>query len=126
MMDVKLIVVGGKHAGTEIQVPGPKFFIGRGEDCHLRPQSEQISRHHAAILLESGSVAVRDLSSRNGTYVNGERITEQTELKNGDRVQLGPLEFDVELAVSMSGRKRPSRRHGRLETGEAAGERHCR
>jgi len=107
MMDVKLVVVGGKHAGTEINVPGPKFFIGRAEDCHLRPQSEQISRHHAAILLESGFVVVRDLGSRNGTHVNGNLISGDQELKNGDRVKLGPLEFKVELAVSLSGRKRP-------------------
>ncbi len=106
-MDVKLIVVGGKHAGQEVEVPGPRFFIGRAEDCHLRPQSEQISRHHAAILIESGFVAVRDLGSRNGTYVNGELLTGEHELKNGDRLKLGPLEFEVELAVSLSGKKKP-------------------
>jgi predicted component of type VI protein secretion system len=106
-MDVKLVVAGGKNAGKEVPVAGPKFFIGRAEDCHLRPQSDQVSRHHAAILIDPGYVAVRDLGSRNGTFVNDQRVTREQELKNGDRLKFGPLEFTVELAVSMSGQKKP-------------------
>ncbi len=106
-MEVKLIVVGGKHAGQKVPVAGPKLFIGRAEDCHLRPGSDLISRHHAVILVEEGFVSVRDFGSKNGTFLNGERIKTERELKNGDRLKLGPLEFEVELAVGVGGKKKP-------------------
>ena len=106
-MDIKLVVVGGANAGQEVPVPGPKFFIGRAEDCQLRPRSDQVSRYHAAILVEEGFVAVRDFGSRNGTFVNGERVRTERELKNGDQLRLGPLEFEVWLAVEVGGKKKP-------------------
>jgi pSer/pThr/pTyr-binding forkhead associated (FHA) protein len=106
-VDVKLIVVGGKHPGQEIPAPGPKFFIGRAEDCQLRPRSEMVSRHHCVLLVEEGFVAVRDFGSKNGTFVNGEQVKAERELKAGDRLRIGPLEFDVQLTVSVSGKKKP-------------------
>jgi pSer/pThr/pTyr-binding forkhead associated (FHA) protein len=104
-MQVKLIVAHGKHAGQEVTVPGPKFFVGRAEDCDLRPQSDLISRHHCALLVEEGFVAVRDFGSKNGTYVNDQRVRTETELKSGDRLKIGPLEFEVQLAVEVGGKK---------------------
>jgi predicted component of type VI protein secretion system len=106
-MEVKLIVLEGKNAGKEIPVPGPKFFIGRAEDCHLRPQSDAVSRHHCAVLVENGFVSVRDFGSKNGTFVNGERITTERELKTGDHLKVGPLEFEVRLSVPVGGKKKP-------------------
>jgi pSer/pThr/pTyr-binding forkhead associated (FHA) protein len=106
-MEVKLTVVGGKSAGKQIPVAVPKFLIGRAEDCQLRPQSDLVSRHHCAILLEEGMAVVRDFGSRNGTFVNEERIRNERELKNGDRLKVGPLEFDVHLTVEIGGKKKP-------------------
>jgi pSer/pThr/pTyr-binding forkhead associated (FHA) protein len=106
-MEVNLIVTAGKNAGQKISVAGPKFFIGRAEDCNLRPHSDLISRHHCAILVEEGYVAVRDFGSKNGTFVNGERVRAEQELKNGDRLKVGPLDFDVELTVAVGGKKKP-------------------
>jgi len=106
-MDVKLVVLEGKNAGQKVPVPGGKFFIGRGADCQLRPQSDQVSRHHAVILAEDGFVAVRDLGSRGGTFVNGQRVKTEQELKNGDQLRLGPLNFELELAVEIGGKKKP-------------------
>ncbi len=107
MADVKLVVVGGKHAGKEVRVPGPGFIIGRVEGCHLRVHSRQVSRHHAAILIESGIVAVRDLGSRTGTYVNGELVTGDRRLENSDLLKLGPLQLEVELADSLQVKSKP-------------------
>jgi pSer/pThr/pTyr-binding forkhead associated (FHA) protein len=104
-MDVKLIVVLGKHAGQEIPVTTPKFFIGRAEDCNLRAHSEQVSRHHCVIVIEEGYVAVRDFQSKNGTFVNGRRITGETELKSGDRLKVGQIELDVHIAATVRGKK---------------------
>ncbi len=104
-MEVKLVVVGGKHAGTAIPIPGPKFLIGRGEGCHFRPQSHLVSRNHCAILVQEASVAIEDSGSTNGTFVNGEKVQQQ-ELKNGDRIKVGMFELEVELSASLEGKKK--------------------
>ena len=87
-------------------VTGPKFFIGRSEECQLRPNSDLVSRHHCAIMVDEGLVTVRDFGSRNGTFVNGERIRGEEELKAGDKLKVGPLEFEVQLGVSLGGPKK--------------------
>ena len=106
-MDVKLIVVGGKQAGKEIPAPGPSFVIGRAEGCQLRPNSDRVSRRHCEIFFKEGLAAVRDFGSKNGTFVNGERLQGERELKNGDHLKVGPLEFEVQLSVSVSGKRKP-------------------
>ena len=102
-MEVKLVVVGGRHAGKEIPVTGPQFLIGRGERCQLRPQSDMVSREHCAIVVEEGTVVVRDLNSRNGTFVNQQRVEGSRKLHSGDRLKIGPLEFEVRLATRLNG-----------------------
>ncbi len=96
-MKVQLIVVRGKPEGKVIPLAGPKFKIGRGETCHLRPNSEQVSREHAEFTIESSAVIVRDLGSRNGTLVNGKALTTECKLKDRDLVQVGPLTFAVSI-----------------------------
>jgi len=97
-MKVQLIVVRGKPEGKVIPLAGTNFKIGRGETCHLRPNSEQVSREHAEFTIESNSVIVRDLGSRNGTLVNGKALTtEPQKLKDRDLVQVGPLTFAVSI-----------------------------
>jgi len=107
-MDVKLVVVGGKHAGTQIPVAGPSFLIGRAEQCQLRPNSDQIAREHCQIDVEQGRALIRDLQSKTGTFINGERVTGERELRNGDRLRVGQLEFEVQLTVSVGGKKKPA------------------
>lgn len=96
-MKVQLIVVQGKPEGKSIPLNGPTFKIGRGETCHLRPGSEQVSREHAEFTVSADGVSVNDLGSRNGTLVNGRAITAPSPLKNGDLVQVGPLTFAVSI-----------------------------
>ena len=106
-MEVELVIVGGKQAGREIPVSGPEFLIGRGAECQLQPRSKLISRKHCAIVVEKDSAAIQDFGSTNGTFVNGEKIQGLRELKGGDRVKIGGLEFEVHLAVSPEGKKKP-------------------
>lgn len=107
-MEVKLIVTSGKNRGKEIVLPGPQFLIGRGEGCHLRPASERISRKHCAIVVSEGRVTARDLKSTNGTAVNGERIADEKELKNGDIINVGGvIEFEIQFTVAVGGKKGP-------------------
>ena len=105
-MDVKLKVLGGSNAGREIKIPISKFLIGRGEDCHLRPKSDLISRQHCAILIEDGKVFVQDLS-KNGTFVNEERIDGRRELKTGDKLRIGQLQFEIAIGTTLAPIKQP-------------------
>ena len=106
-MKVELKVVGGSRSGQSIPITIPQFMIGRASDCHLKPRSELISRYHCTILSEEAYVAVRDLGSKNGVYVNGERVVGERELKNGDKLMIGPLEFEVVLSVALKGEMKP-------------------
>jgi pSer/pThr/pTyr-binding forkhead associated (FHA) protein len=105
-MEVQLTVLAGAKAGQVIRITGAKFFIGRSEDCHLRPLSDLISRHHCVIVTDGNYAGVRDFNSRNGTFVNGERVQVERQLFNGDRLKVGPLEFEVAL-VDQPAKKRP-------------------
>ena len=96
-MEVKLVVTNGRRRGREIRVKGPKFFIGRAEDCHLRCASDLVSRHHCVILVTSDAVSVRDLGSRNGTFVNGRPASPERRLSPGDHLVVGQLDFDVRI-----------------------------
>jgi len=62
--------------------------IGRESTCDLVLDDEGLSRVHARVTTDGG-LALEDLGSTNGTYVNGARIT-KVALREGDRVQFGP------------------------------------
>lgn len=95
MLRAELKVLEGKHQGKAISLNVKQFLVGREPDCHLRPNSEMVSRHHCVFLVDDYTVRVRDLGSTNGTYVNGERIQGQIVLKPGDRVEIGKLSFEL-------------------------------
>lgn len=95
MLQAKLRVASGKQEGSEISLSGGKFLVGREEDCHLRPNSDLVSRHHCVFTVDEFTVRLRDLGSTNGTFVNGERIRGAVVLNNGDRVVIGKLELDA-------------------------------
>ncbi|MEX2140591.1 MAG: FHA domain-containing protein [Pirellulales bacterium] len=106
-MELTLKVMTGRNAGQVVRVPVNKFLIGRSDDCHLRPHSDLISRHHCAILIDNGVVAVRDFNSRNGTFVNGEKVFGQTTLKTGDKLSVGQLVFEVHASHGEPVQHRP-------------------
>lgn len=108
MLKVLLIVVQGKPEGKTIPIVGSVFRVGRGEDCHLRPTSEEVSRRHAEFRIEAETVTVADLGSRNGTKVNGKLLTGPHTLKGGELVQIGPLTFAVAIQGAAASQATPS------------------
>jgi len=66
----------------------PVTLLGRGTDCDLRLVDPGVSRHHAELRVEGQLVALVDLGSTNGTFVNGQPVR-RIELQNGTRVTLG-------------------------------------
>lgn len=104
-MQVRLKVLQGSKTGKEIKLPTPQCLVGRSEECHLRPQTDAISRRHCLIMTTENEVVVRDLKSRNGTFVNGEKVVEEAVLLSGDKLQIGPLSFEVLIETAKA--KRP-------------------
>lgn len=68
------------------------FTLGRSEDADHTVYSSKVSKEHAAILRVGDHYAIRDLDSTNGTFVNGERVSEFV-LADGDIVHLAHVEF---------------------------------
>ena len=106
-MQVSLKVVGGKNDGRLIAINVPEFVIGRGETAHLRPQSDLVSRAHCSVLVADGKVVLRDLGSRNGTFLNDERLEGEQQVTIGDRFRVGRLQFEFQIDHAVAGSKKP-------------------
>lgn len=94
-MSIKLLIIQGRPQGKGLLFPEGEYVFGRGDECHVRPNSDWVSRQHCLLRVTSNSCFLRDLGSRNGTLVNGVRLIEECTLRNGDQVQIGPLVFEV-------------------------------
>jgi pSer/pThr/pTyr-binding forkhead associated (FHA) protein len=101
-MKLSLIVLTpGKMEGKTIPITLSQFLIGRDPQCQLRPASPLISKRHCALQVRDDRVFVHDFDSTNGTLINGTPIKGETELTNGDRLKVGPLEFRVVVEISV-------------------------
>lgn len=67
--------------------------LGRGNDNKIIIKDPYISKKHFKIVKDEENYYLEDLNSANGTYLNGERLMDVVELKNGDRITTGQLEF---------------------------------
>jgi two-component system response regulator HydG len=72
--------------------------IGRGEDCEINLLDPLCSRVHAEVRFESGRWLVRDAGSRNGTYVNQQKLDEEAVLVEGNTLKVGSAEFEFRLS----------------------------
>src|SRR5262245_59016598 len=97
MLQADLKVLGGKFQGKLIPLNTKKFLVGREQDCHLRPNSDMVSRHHCIFLVDDFTVRLRDLGSTNGTRVNGEMVRHEVVLNDGDKITIGKLELQLAL-----------------------------
>jgi hypothetical protein len=97
-----------------LDLPG-RYVVGRSNDCDIQlamgHDMLSVSRHHCLLIFRPPNLAVRDLGSSNGTYVNGEKVGRRSsmdepemidfdngpehELKTGDELRLGRLAFQV-------------------------------
>jgi len=97
----RLRVISGPDTGVEIPL-GRNVAIGRAvEGPGSLPSDHELSRSHArVVMLSPGSYALEDSGSTNGTYLNGWRIPSSQLLSNGDRIQVGGSELEVQLPES--------------------------
>jgi DNA-binding CsgD family transcriptional regulator len=88
-----------------------RSVLGRSSDCDLIIPEITVSRRHAEVSVRKGRVTIRDLGSRNGTYVDGERIRDCRTLDPLQRIRLGSVSF-----VLSTGGPQEGSFHSELET----------
>src|ERR1700753_2686420 len=116
----------GTGEKQSIEVPeGSELSIGREVGNDLLLDDEEVSRHHAILRsTEGGGLELQDLSSRNGTFVDGVKITRQR-LHGGEQIKIGDTTIEVPASVPIADQAtRLEPRSGgsgeRAETGGAA------
>jgi hypothetical protein len=90
----RLVIEAGERVG-ETFLLGETFAIGREAGNDLALSDMTVSRRHCVLTGKGGAFFIRDEGSANGTFVNGERITERS-LSPGDRLQVGSVVFRFE------------------------------
>ena len=91
----ELIIRTGKHDGKKLVLPERENIIGRGDECHLKLTSPDVSKEHCLLRVTPEGIYARDLESRNGTWVNEQRIEQERLLSPGDMLRIGPMQFQV-------------------------------
>lgn len=82
----------------DIELTVEPVSIGRSREADIPLLDDKVSRVHCGIRLSEGKFYLKDLKSRNGTYVNGQRVEDTIEIKAGDRIQIGSTVFVMEAA----------------------------
>lgn len=82
----------------DIELTGEPLSIGRSREADIPLLDDKVSRVHCGIRLSDGEFYLKDLKSRNGTFVNGQRVEDTVKLKAGDRIQVGSIVFVLEPA----------------------------
>lgn len=95
-MEVNLVFVRKDGTTQTFPLPSAVTFVGRRQDCDMCIPLSVVSRRHCEIYTEHSKAHVRDLKSRNGTFVN-EKSVEETQLKAGDVLRVGPVKFIIQI-----------------------------
>ncbi|MDC4233973.1 FHA domain-containing protein [Actinomyces sp. B33] len=90
-----LLITGGPLVGTALPLGASPIVIGRSPACTLVLEDEYASSRHAALSPGSDGWWIEDLSSRNGTFVDDERLTEPRPLKAGDIIRIGQTTLEL-------------------------------
>lgn len=96
----KLVFTDPKFAGMAYEFVREKTRVGRADDNLLVIRDASVSATHCEILVNGQEVIVRDLDSRNGTFVNGSRLKgQQAQVKSGGSVRFGTVEARIEMEL---------------------------
>lgn len=103
----RLVVLTAGMTGRTHELKVEKTTIGRLEDNDFQIPEPSVSSHHCEILLRGSEVLIRDLNSTNGTFINGEKITESV-LKPDQTLRLGQIELRLETGVAGAAAQGPT------------------
>jgi serine phosphatase RsbU (regulator of sigma subunit) len=101
-------MVRGPEPGRRFELEADRAVIGRHPECEIVLDVAAVSRQHAVLSRHEGRFFVEDLGSRNGTYVNGRRLSELTPLATGDRIVICDVTFEFFANTWELGGPRPS------------------
>ncbi len=97
-----LNVLEGPLTGKTYEVTAAGLCIGREPTCEIVVTDAGVSRQHARVLLHNGMVWVQDVGSRNGVFVNGNRVPDHKQIKSGDKVSVGISVFQLAMQARTS------------------------
>lgn len=95
----KLVVLTQSMAGRSCDLVAERTTVGRVEDNAFQIAEPSVSSRHCEILLRGTDVVIKDLNSTNGTFINGEKISEGV-LKPGQTLRLGNVELKLDAPAA--------------------------
>jgi sigma-B regulation protein RsbU (phosphoserine phosphatase) len=118
----RLVVENGNDKGMIFPLVQPSISIGRSASNAIQIVDRRVSRQHAELRAEGGTYGVKDLGSKNGTYVNGKLIEGDRILGSGDRVQVGDTIMVFEHEIQRRRSREDTTKAVRLVAEKAWGE----
>ena len=106
----RLVVLSEGLTGRSHELKAEKTTVGRVEENAFQIPDSSVSSRHCEILLQGNDVIIRDLNSTNGTFINGQQITEAT-LKPSQILRLGQVEVRLESDQPPSAQKKMTLDH---------------
>jgi pSer/pThr/pTyr-binding forkhead associated (FHA) protein len=101
----RLVVLSEGLTGRSHELKSERTTVGRVEDNTFQIPDSSVSSHHCEVLLKGSDIVIRDLNSTNGTFINGQQITEAV-LKPSQILRLGQVEVRLEGDQSAAAQKR--------------------
>ncbi len=98
----KIRIVNGPYRGREKTLVDKAMTIGRDAEAGVQILDRSASRFHAEVFPVGGMWFVRDLDSKNGTYVNDEKIGDEELLREGDVIKIGSTQLAYESGAALS------------------------
>ncbi len=95
-MDVNLVYLMKAGQAKSFTVSSTVITIGRRHDCDLVIPLSVVSRKHCELYMDRSKLMLRDLGSKNGTYVNGYKVEEKP-ISPGDQITIGPVSLLVQI-----------------------------
>ena len=89
-----LRILQGATPGKEFELNGDRWVVGRSPECDVVLDVAAVSRRHVILSKESGDFFVQDLGSRNGTYINADRVEDRAPLRDGDKMLICDVLFE--------------------------------
>ncbi|QDU60922.1 Phosphoserine phosphatase RsbU [Planctomycetes bacterium Pan216] len=87
-MNASIHLLNGNNAGQRVELTTETVRMGRHPDCEVVIDASSVSRFHARLIRDGDQYLIEDLKSRNGTYVNGQRVEGTVPLRDNDRVKI--------------------------------------
>jgi serine phosphatase RsbU (regulator of sigma subunit) len=89
-----LTVIRGGEIGRQYELGQGEAALGRSPECDIVLDMAAVSRRHALIAHENGAYFIRDNESRNGTLVNNQKVTQRSQLRDGDQILICDVAFE--------------------------------